>query len=78
MVAVSPGWVGTPLVEDFLNRQEDPEAFQARVLGNQPLGRIAAPAEIANLVAFVASDEASYLTGTEIVIDGGLSARFAE
>lgn len=78
VVAVSPGWVGTPLVEDFLNRQEDPEAFRARVLGNQPLGRIAAPAEIANLVAFVASDEASYLTGTEIVIDGGLSARFAE
>jgi NAD(P)-dependent dehydrogenase (short-subunit alcohol dehydrogenase family) len=77
VVAVSPGWVRTHLVEEWLQTQVDPQTAEDRVLETIPLHQIAVPHEIANLVAFVASDEASYLTGTEIVIDGGVTARFA-
>jgi NAD(P)-dependent dehydrogenase (short-subunit alcohol dehydrogenase family) len=46
------------------------------VLDAHPMDRIAVPAEIASVVAFVASDEASAMTGAEIPVDGGLSAKF--
>ncbi len=78
VVAVSPGWVRTPQVEAYFRRQPDPEAAEARVVEVQPIGRIGTPEDVANLVAFLASDEARYITGTEIVIDGGISAKFAE
>ena len=52
-------------------------AAEAGVLKVHPLGRIGAPAEIANLVAFLLSDEASFITGAALLIDGGLSAQFA-
>jgi NAD(P)-dependent dehydrogenase (short-subunit alcohol dehydrogenase family) len=76
-IAVSPGWVKTPLVSAHFERQPDPHQAEARVADVQPIGRIGAPRDIANLVAFLASDDASYITGTEIVIDGGISAKYA-
>jgi NAD(P)-dependent dehydrogenase (short-subunit alcohol dehydrogenase family) len=75
--AVCPGFVETRLVEDWLESQPDPVAARREVLEVQPLGRIGKPEEIASLVAFLASDEASFITGASILIDGGLSARFA-
>ena len=75
--AVCPGWVRTGLVQEWFDQQPDPEAAEASVLQVHPLGRIGRPEEIANLVAFVASDESSFMTGAELYVDGGLSARFA-
>jgi NAD(P)-dependent dehydrogenase (short-subunit alcohol dehydrogenase family) len=57
--------------------QPDPTAAEQRVLDVHPMGRIATPEEIANLVAFVASDEASAITGASLSIDCGLGIRFA-
>jgi NAD(P)-dependent dehydrogenase (short-subunit alcohol dehydrogenase family) len=75
--AVCPGWVRTGLVQGWFDRQPDPKAAEDRVLSFQPLRRIGTPEEIANVVAFVASDEASFITGAEVVVDGGMSIMFA-
>jgi NAD(P)-dependent dehydrogenase (short-subunit alcohol dehydrogenase family) len=74
--AVCPGYVRTRLVQEWLDMQDDP-AIEQRIAELQPLGRIGEPAEVASLVAYLASDEASYLTGATFSIDGGMGARFA-
>jgi NAD(P)-dependent dehydrogenase (short-subunit alcohol dehydrogenase family) len=76
VVAVSPGWTRTRLVEEALAQQPDPQAARAQALAMHPLGRIAEPEEIAAVVTFAASEDASYITGVTIAVDGGLSARF--
>jgi NAD(P)-dependent dehydrogenase (short-subunit alcohol dehydrogenase family) len=75
--AICPGWVRTALVQGWFDQQVDPRAAEDRVLSFQPLQRMGTPEEIANFVAFVASDEASFITGAELVIDGGMSIMFA-
>jgi len=75
--AICPGWVRTALVQGWFDQQPDPKAAEDRVLSFQPLRRIGTPEEIANFVAFVASDEASFITGAELVIDGAMSIMFA-
>jgi len=74
--AVLPGYTRTRLVEEWLAMQPDPAEAERRTLKNHPLGRIATPMEIANVVAFVASDEASAMTGASIPVDGGLSIMY--
>ncbi len=73
--AISPGWTETHLVAEYLAMQ--PPAMREQVLGAHPMGRIGKPAEIANCVAFLLSDEASFVTGANWRVDGGLGARFA-
>jgi NAD(P)-dependent dehydrogenase (short-subunit alcohol dehydrogenase family) len=68
--AVLPGTVNSPLVAALLS---DP-AKRTEFLGKIPMGRAADAAEIANVIAFLASDEASYVTGAAWYADGGLSA----
>jgi len=64
--AISPGIVDTPMV-----RGSTDEGRMAQVLASIPLGRLAEPAEIAALIAFLASDEAAYITGANVDIHGG-------
>ncbi|HEY1856493.1 SDR family oxidoreductase [Acidocella sp.] len=71
-VAICPGPVATPLVTAFL---ADEAAWQLR-RRYMPMGRLGQPEEIANLVAFLASDEASYITGSSYTIDGGITASY--
>ncbi|HEY3412071.1 MAG TPA: SDR family oxidoreductase, partial [Armatimonadota bacterium] len=64
--AVAPGFVLTELTKDL------PEALQAQITERTPLGRFGTPEEIADAVAFLASDEAGYITGQVLAVDGGL------
>jgi NAD(P)-dependent dehydrogenase (short-subunit alcohol dehydrogenase family) len=73
--ALSPGYTATFLVNEFFDKG-DP-GLRQKVLDVHPLGRIGEPAEIANCVSFMLSDEASFVTGANWLADGGLSARFA-
>ncbi len=75
--AVSPGWTRTQLVEEWFCRQPDPAAAEASVIKAHPMCRIATPMEVANVVAFIASDEASAITGASVAVDCGLGVQFA-
>jgi len=75
--AVCPGFILTDRVEELLAARskqsgESMETLKAQRLADIPLGRIGDPGELANLVAFLASDRASYITGTTIPVDGGM------
>ncbi len=72
---ICPGDVETPMGADFFASQPDPDAARAEVIGRYPLRRFATPRDVANVALFLASDEASYLNGIDIVVDGGLLAR---
>jgi 3-oxoacyl-[acyl-carrier protein] reductase len=63
---VAPGYVNTDMTKDL------PKEFKDVVVSQTPLGRIAEPSEIAELVAFLASEKARYITGAIIPVDGGL------
>jgi glucose 1-dehydrogenase len=65
--AVGPGTIDTPLLANVVKDK----AFRAKVLSRTPIGRYGRPEEIAAIVAWLASDEASYVTGTTIFADGG-------
>jgi NAD(P)-dependent dehydrogenase (short-subunit alcohol dehydrogenase family) len=75
--AVCPGAVRAGLVLERLERAHDRHEAERRMREQHPLGRIGEPDEIASVVAFLVSDEASYVTGAAWMVDGGLSARFA-
>ncbi|MCH6472103.1 SDR family NAD(P)-dependent oxidoreductase [Sinomonas terrae] len=74
--AVSPGWIRTHLVDEWIGRQADPGEARRAVDDMHPLHRIAEPKEIAEVVCFLASRSASFVTGADWVVDGGLTARF--
>jgi NAD(P)-dependent dehydrogenase (short-subunit alcohol dehydrogenase family) len=64
----------TPMVEAFLQRDEDPEGLRAELVAKHPLGRMGDADDIAHLVVYLASDESKFVTGAEIAVDGGYTA----
>lgn len=70
-VSVCPGTTRTPLVEEAIASAPDPEAHERMLSDIRPARRLGRPEEIAEAIAFVASERVSYLNGTEVVIDGG-------
>ncbi len=69
--SVHPGPVNAPLIQEFLPFPEKVRQLESLV----PMGRLGQPHEIADAVLFLASDESSFMTGSELVIDGGINAR---
>lgn len=72
--AVAPGMAKTPLYDEWLAAQPNPEAVEAGVVSKIPLGRLALPSDVAAAVAYLSSDEAAYITGVSIPVDGGYTA----
>ena len=74
---IHPGFIVTPLVINALASlpADQVEAMRSELISRVPLGRMGEPQEIANAVLFMASDESSYMTGSELIIDGGYTAK---
>ena len=73
--SIHPGFIWTPMVEGHLKSQGDVEAGRAAVAALHPLGHMGEPDDIAWGAVYLASDEAKFITGSELVIDGGYTAR---
>ncbi len=71
---ICPGRVMTPFVEKRLQEYPDPEKAFREMSATQPIGRMGTPAEIAAAAVYLASDESAFVTGSALVIDGGMSA----
>jgi meso-butanediol dehydrogenase/(S,S)-butanediol dehydrogenase/diacetyl reductase len=71
--SICPSYVATEMLEQFYRAQPDPEAARAGAAGMHPLRRISEIEDIADAAVFLASDEASFITGQSLVVDGGLT-----
>jgi NAD(P)-dependent dehydrogenase (short-subunit alcohol dehydrogenase family) len=72
--AICPGIIETPMLRFAANSEPDPEEAWARYSATQPMGRLGTPEECAHAALWLASDEASFVTGVALPIDGGLTA----
>jgi NAD(P)-dependent dehydrogenase (short-subunit alcohol dehydrogenase family) len=72
--SICPGTVDSPWVGRLLAAADDPERARSELVARQPMGRLGEPAEVAAAAVYLASDEAAFITGTELVLDGGLLA----
>jgi meso-butanediol dehydrogenase / (S,S)-butanediol dehydrogenase / diacetyl reductase len=71
--AICPGTVDTPSLRGRIAASGDPETARAAFIARQPMGRLGTAEEIAYLALYLASDESAYMTGSEVLIDGGLA-----
>jgi NAD(P)-dependent dehydrogenase (short-subunit alcohol dehydrogenase family) len=73
--SISPGYIKTPIFDERLKTNPD---YLKRREANVPLRRIGTPQDIANAALFLASEEASYITGVDLLVDGGYCVSFSE
>jgi NAD(P)-dependent dehydrogenase (short-subunit alcohol dehydrogenase family) len=73
--AIAPGWVLTPLIQSIFDSYPNPAEQQRIVEQRQVMKRIGRPEDIGHAAAFLASDEASFITGVQLFVDGGLTAQ---
>jgi NAD(P)-dependent dehydrogenase (short-subunit alcohol dehydrogenase family) len=76
--AISPGYTDTQLAQEIFDKSPDPAAARRAVEARQPPGRLCRPDEVAAVAVLLASDEARFMIGENIVIDGGVSIRMYE
>nr|ACL11809.1 putative oxidoreductase [Mycolicibacterium brisbanense] len=73
--SICPGTVDSPWVARLIEQAQDPTARRAELTARQPMKRLATPTEIARAALYLASDDAAFVTGTDLIIDGGTIAR---
>lgn len=71
--AISPGGINTPGIDGLVNGEEQRRQFKASMAATIPLGRMGEPDEVAKAAVFLASDDSSFITGTELFVDGGMA-----
>lgn len=75
--AVAPGWIDTDLNMSMIDAAPDPEAFRRDIGGIHPVGRTGTPEEVAATVAFLASEDAGFITGQVYPVDGGRTSQLS-
>ncbi len=73
--SIHPGYIDTPLVSKVIREVENGNELREVLISRHALGRLGLPREIADAVVFLASDESSFMTGSELVVDGGYTAQ---
>ncbi len=73
--AVCPAFIGGPMVDYIAHGTRNPQAVHQKLISDIPLGRLGQPAEVAELCVYLLSDAAAFITGADVPIDGGLTAR---
>lgn len=73
--SVHPGYMDTPMLRDVVNRRGDPAQAVAQIEAECPMGKLGEPEDIAQAVLYLASDDAKFVTGSQLVVDGGIVAR---
>ena len=73
--SVHPGFIDTPMVQDYATQSGHHDELLAGLVALHPVGRLGRSEEVAAVIAFLASDEASFMTGSEVVVDGGYTAQ---